>query len=253
MRFDICRNLTQRTDQATNEMRGLHLLLGTAVSAAMVPLAPISEQRSLLRASLLQLLPAHGAAPAHISDELAELVQQLEELEYTPATAAFHSLGVAGGWDLRAMSSPPGEAGAVQLRGAEQAITPEGTLTSWASFVLEEGEPQGDALRGVLEVSSTLSLTPRADSLDLRTSGRSLRVPRAPAALGVPALLEQLHAQLSPDYRADDGVRLGLQTTYLDEEVRITRCTTGKAHGECTVHVRQSARAAARQAPSGQR
>ena len=80
----------------------------------------------------------------------------------------------------------------------------------------------------------------RADTLDLRSGDRRLVLPRAPATLAVPALMESLHLQLSPDFRVGDGVRMGLQTTYLDEGIRITRCTHGKLHGECMVHVREA-------------
>ena len=40
--------------------------------------------------------------------------------------------------------------------------------------------------------------------------------------------------------RRHEGVRLGLQTTYLDEQLRITRCTTRELAGSCAVHLRAS-------------
>ena len=57
----------------------------------------------------------------------------------------------------------------------------------------------------------------------------------------MPGLLHELHAELSCDFRAEDGVRLGLQTTYLDEVLRVTRCTTRDLAGAVSVHVRERA------------
>ena len=39
-------------------------------------------------------------------------------------------------------------------------------------------------------------------------------------------LMMALHAQLPYDFLGDAGVKLSMQTTYLDETLRITRCTT---------------------------
>ena len=55
----------------------------------------------------------------------------------------------------------------------------------------------------------------------------------------VPAMMEALHSQLSHDFLSDEGVRLGLQLTYLDETIRITRCTTRALAASCAVHVRE--------------
>lgn len=53
-------------------------------------------------------------------------------------------------------------------------------------------------------------------------------------------MMEALHAGLSHDFLGDEGVRLGLQTTYVDELLRITRCTTRSLADSCAVHVRAS-------------
>ena len=42
------------------------------------------------------------------------------------------------------------------------------------------------------------------------------------------------------DFLSDEGVRLGLQVTYLDETLRITRCTTRALATSCAVHLRVS-------------
>ena len=41
------------------------------------------------------------------------------------------------------------------------------------------------------------------------------------------------------DFLSEEGVRLGLQLTYLDETIRITRCTTRALAASCAVHVRE--------------
>ena len=217
----------------------LLLLAATLASAGALLVPPaVALVRQEVALEIRRRLPPAGT-PVVMDDEFRGLIESLEELEATPATAEFLSLGVQGRWALRAMSAPPSAAdgaASVTLLDVEQCVAAGGAVESAARFRLRDEE-----LSGVLTVSSALSLTPRADTLDLRTSGRSLSVPRAPTRLSVPSMMEALHAQLSPDFRADDGVRLGLQTTYLDESIRITRCTTGKAHGECTVHVRLQA------------
>ena len=50
-----------------------------------------------------------------------------------------------------------------------------------------------------------------------------------------------LHAQLSPEFRATEGVRISMQTTYLDEGLRVTRCLTRSLAGCGTVHKRLAA------------
>ena len=51
-------------------------------------------------------------------------------------------------------------------------------------------------------------------------------------------MMEALHANLPAEFLGDEGVRLGLQTTYLDETLRITRCTTRSLATTCAVHLR---------------
>ena len=38
----------------------------------------------------------------------------------------------------------------------------------------------------------------------------------------------------NPEFHADDGVRIGMQTMYMDEALRITRCTTRTLAGPVT-------------------
>ena len=58
---------------------------------------------------------------------------------------------------------------------------------------------------------------------------------------GVPLheLMEALMGRLSPEFRAEEGVRLGMQLSYIDEELRVSRCTTRQLAGYCTVHTRR--------------
>ena len=61
------------------------------------------------------------------------------------------------------------------------------------------------------------------------------RLPRAP----LEDVIGALHAKLSAEFRTDEGMRVSLQTMYLDERVHISRCTTRGLAGLCAVHVRR--------------
>jgi len=214
--------------------------------AAPPPAVPLAERREM-RAELMRLLPAEGEAPAFARDELEQAIEQLEQLEQRPETADFNRLGVTGAWTLRALTEPAHDSAitAFEMRtadltvhGIEQRVEGGGTTVVAVDFELAEDVGE---LRGRLEVDGTLALTPMADSLDLRSAARRLRLPRVPKSVPVEDLMRVLHARLSPEFRAEDGVRIGLQTTYMDDQMRITRCTTGKLRGECMVHVRAGA------------
>lgn len=205
-------------------------------------------ERLTRREEVLRWLPADRAGLVLERDELASAIEQLELLEYRPETAAFHQLGVTGVWTLRALSEPEhaNEEEAVRMRetelallNVEQRIEFDGGAVMAVDFELRS-DGDDDAIRGRLEVDCTLALTPMADSLDLRTVARRLRLPRLPSSVGIEDLMRALHSRLSPEFRAEEGVRIGLQTTYMDEDLRITRCTTGKLRGECMVHRRRA-------------
>ena len=105
---------------------------------------------------------------------------------------------------------------------------------SRAEFAIE-----GVDERGQLESSTALVVTTRADTVHLRADGLQLELPRrVPDELSVPSMMDGLLPQLSPEFRVDKGARCGLQTTYLDECLRITRCTTRSLAGSCAVHLR---------------
>jgi hypothetical protein len=218
-------------------------MLGLAAACLALASPVITSERLDLRSAVLSRLPSSGS-PVFVRDELQSAVEDLEKLEYVPQTAEFLRLGITGTWAVRALTEPTHESALVafEMRTAEldllhveQTIAGNGQTLSMAEFEL----PNED-LRGKLEYSGMVTLTPMVDSVDLRSQPPRLRLPRAPASMDVPKLMQVLHARLSPEFRTEDGVRLGLQTTYMDEELRITRCTTGALRGECIVHVRSS-------------
>ena len=207
--------------------------------------ATAMSQRLELRTQLLDMLPLADDPPAFVRDGLSEAVQRIEELEHAPETEAFHGVGLSGTWTLMALTEPThaSQLEAFEMRTAdvevldvEQCVKGDG-MTATVDFRLTAGDDDG--LRGRYEVDSTLEVGPFG-RLDMRTTARRLNLPRAPVGMDVPQLMRVLHARLGPEFRAEDGVRLGLQTMYLDEQMRITRCTTSKLRGECTVHVRKS-------------
>ena len=228
----------------------LHLLC-TIAAALLQPSAIPADgiqsratERVALSAALVALLPSEGA-PAFATGDLLSAIESLEALEYGPETAEFHRIGVTGHWALRSASEPthasPLEAfemrtADIDILSVEQTIDGDGSLRTAVQFHLP-----ADALDGRLEIDGTLALTPMVDSLDLRTSGRRLSLKQAPSTIGIPDLMKALHARLGPESRGEEGVRIGLQTTYMDESLRITRCTTGSLRGDCTVHVRVKA------------
>ena len=179
-----------------------------------------------------------------------QLVNELELLEAVPASSGFLELGLRGTWSLRG-TMPAIETEAkpaadiirsfyagielVELLdvGARFDAEPRGALTASCRFRV-----LADDLLGKLQVELTAGSDPdRVDTIHVVTNGRKLLLPRAPSC-EVPAMMEALHANLPAEFLGDEGVRLGLQTTYLDETLRITRCTTRSLAGSCSVHLR---------------
>ena len=214
-------------------------------AAALVAISPTTADRLSLRSELLTLLRPDGP-PHALAGRAAELVEALELLEAVPATPGFLSLGAAGDWTLVATQdaperndAPPGADAvppAVELISAQQTLD----FTTERAYGKVEFRVVDDDLCGALELDAICAQDAmRCDTLNFVTTARRLKLPRAPSC-PVPAMLEAVHAQLSHDFLGDEGVRLGLQTTYLDEQLRITRCTTRELAGSCAVHLRAS-------------
>ena len=216
-------------------------------SAATTSLQPAAS-RVALRDRVISSLPTAGAAPLFLDGELRAAVEELEGLEFVPATAEFLRAGTTGSWHVCAFSEPEHRSSieAFEMRVAgvdvvrvEQVVAADGSTRTSASFRVDG---DGSTLDGLYEVEGTLSLTPMIDSLDMRTSAeRRLRLPALPASMDVPQMMQTLHARLCTEFRAEDGVRVGQQTTYLDDRLRITRCTTRELRGACTVYLRRDA------------
>ena len=86
-------------------------------------------------------------------------------------------------------------------------------------------------------VELEVTLSSRADIVGAVPTRRSLELPRMPPT-PLPEALQLLHSQLGAEFLGDEGVRLGIQTTYLDPGLHITRCITRELAGACAVHVR---------------
>jgi len=236
-------------------------VLSTAASALQVsplrqlaanPPAASSASRLELRDELLSLLPPSGTGPQPLEARAFELVKELELLEAVPASSGFLELGLRGAWSLRGTMPATDETEAepaakdvlrsfyagvelVELIdvGARFDAEPRGAITASCQFRV-----LADDLVGRLEVDLTAGIDPdRVDTIHVVTNGRKLLLPRAPSC-EVPAMMEALHANLPAEFLGDEGVRLGLQTTYLDETLRITRCTTRSLATTCAVHLR---------------
>lgn len=220
------------------------LVVATCSTGALLPTPATTTDRLAVRSELLRLLPS--GAPRPLAGRAADLVAELELLEAVPATPSFLALGVSGQWELRAVQASLEHA---EAPSASSALPPavevlevrqELDMPTEKARGLVRFRLADDALVGSLELDAIAALNAeRCDTLNYVTTSRQLSLPRTPSC-GVAALMEALHAGLSHDFLGDEGVRLGLQTTYVDEALRITRCTTRALAGSCAVHVRAS-------------
>jgi hypothetical protein len=199
-----------------------------------------TASRAALKSDLLRNLHA-SRGPVAVSGPLSRLVEDLEGESLVPATSDFLAFGLGGRWSLVAVGEEPPLPN-LRLE-VEQCIDIEdGVLRSVAAFELEPDAPGGEVIAGRLEVEADITFTTRADTVQLRTRSRKLALPRQAAeSLDLSSLMSMLHARLSPEFRATEGVRISLQTTYLDEDMRLTRCLTRSLAGCCTVHIRLAA------------
>ena len=161
-----------------------------------------------------------------------------------PATSDFHLLGLRGSWSeqLQSARSISPEDAVPELTASQRELVrvdevvqhfEEGVLRSVAAFHVPS-----EAISGSLEVQATVYPTTMSNMLHLLTTGHTLSLTRTPTEVPLPELLEALMGRLSPEFRAEEGVRLGMQTSYIDEELRISRCTTRHLAGFLTVHSR---------------
>lgn len=197
-----------------------------------------SPNQLAMRSELLAALP-RGNLPTAASADVLRLVEDLERTSQAPSTSDFLLFGLQGEWDLRATISsgpeaaePSAPTAAPSLLRAAGARVKDSTLWSTAEFEVE-------GMVGTLEVETSLEPTDRADTLALKAVDRSLRLPRAPAALTPLALMERLHASLSAEYRIDGEYRLQQVTTYMDDELRVCRCATARLGAAVSVYSRR--------------
>ena len=212
-------------------------------SAPKTPLQPAT--RLALRDRVINSLPPARTAPLFVHGNLHAAIEELEGLEFVPATAEYLRAGTSGSWHICAFSEPEHRSSieafemriaGVEVLHVEQMVADDGATCTSASFRVGQ---EGSMLEGRYEVDGTLSLTPMSDSLDMRTSSeRRLRLPALPEGMEVPEMMQALHARLCTEFRAEDGVRVGQQTTYLDDRLRVTRCTTRELRGAITVYRR---------------
>jgi len=220
-------------------------------AAALSATSVVSPARGA-RSELLELLrPSASLAPLPITGRVAELVDELEQAAMVPATPSFLAFGLNGRWQLRALLSPEDLEPAaglplagVGLDASEQLFELDpmaragglcGRVVSSADFTLRE--PEAKPLAGSLQSEADVYLTTHANTLHLRAAAHKLELPRMPSA-PVDKLVSALHSQLSAEFRTDEGMRVSLQTMYLDERVHISRCTTRGLTGLCAVYVR---------------
>lgn len=220
-------------------------------ATSAVAAASASSQRLALREELLSLLPT--GAPFTIDGRAQELVEEIELLESIPATSAFLTFGLNGAWALRGSKLPEehiAAAAAAQPLKAPASelveildVTQELDTVSLESrsavrFRCDDGALEGKLLL-MAEVNANADLVGgREDTIQLLSGDRKLELARQPSSCSIVELMGALHSQLPYDFLGDAGVRLSMQTTYLDETLRITRCTTRALATACSVHVR---------------
>ena len=226
-------------------------LLASARALSLAPAAP-APARLQARQALLEALPP-GKPPSLLDALTMGRVNQLEAAGTPPSTAEFLALGIAGRWELLATvrdaaKLEPGfspaaanaAAGAPQ-QGAPKPPVPMGvaraevrveptdrTILASAWFQIRDGT--GEQIGAKLEVESSFTFEDDAITgkavVDLRSSNATrLMLPTRDPGCRIDALMEALHARLSPEFSlaAGDEYKLRLQTTYLDESVWITR------------------------------
>ena len=182
-------------------------------------MAELVAEMEQLNNSLKETLAALGTSEAEIETIVARSESQSDL-----------GVDVPGTTETKAPEAPPSSEDADGDFADD--FSPDGVLLLSAEFML------GEEVSGRYEIDATFSRGVNVDCLDLRASARRLSLPTLPPGVTVPQLMTMLHARLSPEFRADEGVRVGLQTTYMDDSLRILRCTTGKLRGQCSVLVR---------------
>jgi len=226
----------------------LTLLLLPGAAALPVTAQPLSR-RLVARAALLAALPL-GQPPTLLDRPAMVLINRLEAAGTVPTTTEFLSLGLQGRWALvgtirDAARLEPGfsPAAANAVAGAEaapetapvpmrvaraEAVFRPDEMRSSAWFQLRDAA--GEQVGAKLEVDSRFSfendkVTGKA-VVDVRSTGAPrLLLPTSNPGCSIDALMESLHACLSPEFSLIEGAefKLRLQTTYLDESIWVTR------------------------------
>ena len=227
----------------------LTLLAAPALSVVSTASAA-SSPRLAARSALLRSLEPNSP-PRLLNAEHMALIGQLEAAGTTPTTEDFLQLGLQGRWALCATirnagllepGMSPAHAAASGAGGAAGGLLPIGiaraetalsignsTVRSRAWFQLLDGERK--QVGALLDVESRFAF--ESDSV---TGARLLALrPARPPRLAlktndlgcsIDALVEALHAQLSPEFALVEGEqydRLRLSTTYLDESLWVAR------------------------------
>ena len=227
----------------------LALLAAPALSVVSTASAA-SSPRLAARSALLRSLEPNSP-PRLLNAEHMALIGQLEAAGTTPTTEDFLQLGLQGRWSLCATirnagllepGMSPAHAAASGAGGAAGGLLPIGiaraetalsignsTVRSRAWFQLLDGERK--QVGALLDVESRFAF--ESDSV---TGARLLALrPARPPRLAlktndlgcsIDALVEALHAQLSPEFALVEGEqydRLRLSTTYLDESLWVAR------------------------------
>jgi len=215
----------------------LHLLGVQGVS-----LVSPARTRAVVREQLINCLKSQQ--PVRACDTLHMLVEELETLAALPATSDFHLLGLRGSWSERLQSDLSTANAAMDLNSTHRELVRvsevEQHFETDRMRCIAAFDVASEGISGSLEVQASVYPTTKSDMLHLMMTGHTLNLDRTPKDVSVPTLVEALIGQLGPEFRAEDGVRLGVQTSYIDEELRITRCTTRHLAGYVTVHSRQS-------------
>mmetsp|Transcript_21645 Transcript_21645/g.35709 ORF Transcript_21645/g.35709 Transcript_21645/m.35709 type:complete len:233 (+) Transcript_21645:17-715(+) len=219
-------------------------LLATSTASLVAPIVtPVVRDGAALRSELISHLHPGTRTALVPGSLLFSLVEQLEQLGSLPSSSAMLYFALDGHWEQRAWSTPF-DAGFDAQTVAQLASTSAEVLSVTQSFVgtdvstTAEFTVVEEALHGALSVSSRLGMTSRPDTCNFFTGAQALSFSCMPKDVQLSALLDALHSQLGAEMRAAENVRLGMQTTYIDDDIRITRCLTRSLAGACTVYVR---------------